>query len=993
MIPYQATTQYSPVPNPMPQPAPPAGWPPIDPATGYGNYTIPYNAPTTDLNVSLVQTPQAIPVNPNLTDPPQNLVPLPGTPLEYYPFPLVDRGDVLGLDGLIVKVQDDKGNWRTVGLHRRWYYAPVGTPRAIITSNYILRKSTEPPITGGDVVPWPPVTDGMTEFWGLSLAVVAPDGHTQYYDMGLAYGGTPAPGSVVVPELKDAPYALYRVSAMPQQPLQLVATIVSPTQCNLAWVDNSTNESGFTIIRATDSAFTANVVNFSVAANVTNYSDTTCVQLTLYYYKVVAFNSSGSSPSSNVVLVNTPGSMPIAPSNLAATVISPIQCSLTWTDNSQDETGFVITRASDSAFTANVVNRLIAANVTSYLDTCSESSTYYYKVSSVNSAGASPASNVVTITTPASLPIAPSNFAIGSTSSTSCTLTWVDNSFNEVGFNITRATDPLFTLNVATFLVSTNINTYTDSTCKESTTYYYRICAFNSAGSSVFANMVTAITPASLPLAPTNLIANIINNQSVLSWVVNSTNETSIIVQRDTSSAFAAPYETSLAAKTTTYTDTSITAMPPGTVLYYRVLARNGAGNSTYSNVASVSVPVPVGINGAYYQNLTLYGYPAVKRIDSNISFDWSTVPPVSGWALTNYSVRWTGRLIAKATEQLTLYTYSDDGVRLWFNGNLIINNWTNHGGTENSFVVSVVAGQKYDLQVEYFQGSGGAAVKLSWSSPTITKAVIPSSSLIPDVITTQPLQLNALSYIMDNTTSGVAKTGTWLSSTSTKGYYGSDYLTDGNTNKGKSNVNYPFTVPEIATYEIFGNWAALKNRASNVPIDIYGYLGKSTIIVNQRSGGNWSSLGKYICGTKPSVVVRNDATNGYVIADAFKLVTNYQNGLLGMYYANGTLLKAQLDGQIAFTNFAPTFNGVAANAVTWIGKFKPPTTDVYSFSVAGNQTTLTVNNVASPSPMKLYANTYYAIQITCIPNGSTVQFNVSTSSYSGTVPLVQTFI
>jgi hypothetical protein len=91
----------------------------------------------------------------------------------------------------------------------------------------------------------------------------------------------------------------------------------------------------------------------------------------------------------------------------------------------------------------------------------------------------------------------------------------------------------------------------------------------------------------------------------------------------------------------------------------------------------------------------------------------------------------------AQKTEEYTFYTQSDDGVRLWVNGQQVINNWTAHGSTENSGKIRLEAGKKYDLKMEYFNRSGGATAQLKWSSPSTAKQIIPESQLYAGAVST----------------------------------------------------------------------------------------------------------------------------------------------------------------------------------------------------------------------------------------------------------------
>ncbi len=137
------------------------------------------------------------------------------------------------------------------------------------------------------------------------------------------------------------------------------------------------------------------------------------------------------------------------------------------------------------------------------------------------------------------------------------------------------------------------------------------------------------------------------------------------------------------------------------------------------------------GLLAAYYPN-TAYSGPAVTRTDATVNFDWSTgqAAPYPGFGKNNFGVRWSGQVQAQFSETYTFYTTSDDGVRLFVDGKRLINNFTAHPATENSGTIALVAGRKYDIWLDYFEGTGGATAKLSWSSPSTPKQVVPQDAL-----------------------------------------------------------------------------------------------------------------------------------------------------------------------------------------------------------------------------------------------------------------------
>jgi hypothetical protein len=136
-------------------------------------------------------------------------------------------------------------------------------------------------------------------------------------------------------------------------------------------------------------------------------------------------------------------------------------------------------------------------------------------------------------------------------------------------------------------------------------------------------------------------------------------------------------------------------------------------------------------LRAEYFASTTLSN-SVLTRTDAKVDFSWATAAPNTAVPADNFSVRWTGQVSPRFTGSTTFYTVSDDGVRLWLNGQLLIDNWTNHGSTENSTSVTLSAGQKYDLKLEYYDATGGATARLLWSSSCEAKAAIPSSQLYP---------------------------------------------------------------------------------------------------------------------------------------------------------------------------------------------------------------------------------------------------------------------
>lgn len=121
-----------------------------------------------------------------------------------------------------------------------------------------------------------------------------------------------------------------------------------------------------------------------------------------------------------------------------------------------------------------------------------------------------------------------------------------------------------------------------------------------------------------------------------------------------------------------------------------------------------------------------------------------------------------------------------------------------------------------------------------------------------------------------------IVASGTWTNSTSTNGYFATNYVNDGNTGKGTKTFSFKPPITVSGNYQVFCRWTSGTNRASNVPVDIVKADGSvSSVVINQQLGGSlWNSLGIYqLAPGNAEVRFRTDSTDGYVIADAVRVV------------------------------------------------------------------------------------------------------------------------
>ena len=237
------------------------------------------------------------------------------------------------------------------------------------------------------------------------------------------------------------------------------------------------------------------------------------------------------------------------------------------------------------------------------------------------------------------------------------------------------------------------------------------------------------------------------------------------------------------------------------------------------------------GLQGEYFTNKTLSGSPAVTRLDPEINFNWGAGEVLPGTS-DNCSVRWTGEVEPAFTEPYAFYVSTDDGARLWLDGNLMVDAWSDQASAEHAGQpILLVGGQRYSLRLEWYENTGLAACELRWSSPSTPKQVIPSDRLHPPAPSIGP-------HIALDPASGPA--GTTFAIT------GSGFAanTSGNvTFAGKSN---PVTTTSDGAFST--TMTAPSVRAGNYPVQ-----------ANIPSGGSAGASADFTVttsGSTPSVVV-----------------------------------------------------------------------------------------------------------------------------------------
>ena len=399
----------------------------------------------------------------------------------------------------------------------------------------------------------------------------------------------------------NSPYSnvLPITTPSPVSPSVLSATRVSEVRINLAWQDNSNDETNFKIERGDNTC--ANFVEVAtVASNVTTYSDSGLLFGSTYCYQVRAYKAATNEWYTIFSNTDTATTSIMAPNNQLASEVDTTGINITWTDNSESETGFEIDRCQgqncdfSSKITINV-----GTDITNYTDlsACADT-TYHYQVRAVKGGEwQSLYSNISEATT---LPPGPSHsFSITEiydeqTDTKQLNLSWQDDNQDETGFKIERCEGA----GCSTFaeigsydipVGSAEFGQFSDVSLAASTTYCYRVWPYKNSTCSwdpvTFALYTNEICELTRPEAPTGLAAIADNSRAItINWVDNAIDEDGYEIEKLLRTGKFNRIDT-VPADSTAYTNTF--GIDPETNYTYRVRAIRGSDISAYSNEAS----------------------------------------------------------------------------------------------------------------------------------------------------------------------------------------------------------------------------------------------------------------------------------------------------------------------------------------------------------------------------------------------------------------------
>ena len=344
--------------------------------------------------------------------------------------------------------------------------------------------------------------------------------------------------------------------------------------------------------------------NFGGAATTTlslNDGDVT------YYWRIKLWDDSGGgtaegawssvSSTASFTLVD----VPTTTSGVAATYVSDSEVTVTWTDNSSTETGFVVQRSANEGAYSTVSTTDLG--IQSYSDTSvAANAQYIYRVAAQNAAGTSA---YTTSTAVATTPSAATSPSVTYVSDSSITVAWTDNSSYESGFHVQRSDNSGSYSTITTTATSTV--SYADTSTSANSQYIYRIFAVNSFATST---AVTSTVISTAPSSATSVTTTYNSDTSITAaWTDNSSYESGFIVQSSVNDGSYSTLSTP-ATNTVSYADTSNSA---DSKYIYRVFATNSFATSTAATSTAVYTS----------SDAPTIGSPTVNS-DSSISWAWT---------------------------------------------------------------------------------------------------------------------------------------------------------------------------------------------------------------------------------------------------------------------------------------------------------------------------------------------------------------------------------
>jgi hypothetical protein len=330
---------------------------------------------------------------------------------------------------------------------------------------------------------------------------------------------------------------------------------------------------------------------------------------------------------------------------------------------------------------------------------------------------------LVTTQTGAGVPATPGNFFAGATSVSSVTVSWVDRSSNETGFELFRTTTSGIGYSLVAKL-SSNTVTYTDSGLLPNTTYYYVLRAVNNTGASAYTPQATVVTVSDgeVPSSPVLSLGATARTEINLSWT-GATDNVGV-------TEYEVYQNNTLIARTSqqTFKATGVTAFADYT---YYVKSRDLTGNvSVPSNQVSARA-INSGLTYAYYHHNQINNVSEIQSkgtfVKSGTASNFSITPRTRN---DNFAFIFDGFIAIPTSGDYTFWTESSEGSQFYLDNNLVVNNDGPHVCEEKQGTTLTLSAGVYPVRALMFENSGSECLTIRWQGPGIAKQTIPDNAL-----------------------------------------------------------------------------------------------------------------------------------------------------------------------------------------------------------------------------------------------------------------------
>ena len=443
------------------------------------------------------------------------------------------------------------------------------------------------------------------------------------------------------------------------------------TQASVSWTAPSDTGggpiTGYSLEWSSDNGATwSSPLASATTSTLTSATVTGLTDGTAYVFRVAAINAIGTGAFSAQSAATTPAGVPGAPTNVGGTP-GNTQVTVTWTapsNNGDPITGYSVQSSTDGAnWSSPLASALTSTATAAVVSSLTNGQAYRFRVAAINGIGTGSATATSSTITPATVPGAPTNVT-ASPGDTKALVSWTAPASNG-GASVTSYTIRISIDNGGSWSTlgsiggtAVNITNLTNGT-----TYVFDVAATNSAGTSAYSATSNAVTPASVPGAPSNVTGAAGNGQVSVTWTAPSSNGGSAVTgydvewSSDSGNSWSSPLSS---AQSSTSTAALVTGLTNGTSYVFKVAARNVIGAGSFSTTSAAVMPAGAPTSPTSVSAVAGNGQATVS---------WSGPSSNGGATISSYDVRYSSNSGSTWTSAGVAYTGSPATVTGLTNG------------------------------------------------------------------------------------------------------------------------------------------------------------------------------------------------------------------------------------------------------------------------------------------------------------------------------------